>query len=59
MRPLTSALEYRWEDGRIYRGEWRDGKANGKGVEFDANGEIHHHGQWIDDEPVIASQTID
>jgi hypothetical protein len=48
----TSALEYKWHDGRIYRGEWRDGKAHGLGIETQSSGQIYHQGFWIDDKPV-------
>ena len=28
-----AAGKYTWADGRVYEGEWKDGKRNGKGEE--------------------------
>ena len=30
-----------WKDGAKYEGEWKDGKANGKGVFYHVNGDIY------------------
>lgn len=44
--------EMTW-DGRTYKGEWKHGMANGKGIETDHNGHITHQGEWQDDEPIF------
>mmetsp|Transcript_40079 Transcript_40079/g.45609 ORF Transcript_40079/g.45609 Transcript_40079/m.45609 type:complete len:895 (+) Transcript_40079:32-2716(+) len=41
-----------WEDGRTYKGEWKDGMAHGQGVETDKLGRILHQGEWQNDEPM-------
>jgi hypothetical protein len=43
---------YRYADGRVYDGEWKDGKMHGQGVMRLADGTIAHDGQWKDDQPV-------
>ena len=42
-----------YDDGRKYKGEWKDGMAHGKGVETDHDGTIVHKGQWLNDEPDV------
>ena len=44
--------ECHWNDGRIYKGEWRNGMAHGQGVEINPNGQIRHDGMWYEDSPV-------
>lgn len=46
----------RWSDGRSYRGEWKEGRANGYGVETRPNGTIRHDGEWKDDRPIRDSK---
>jgi len=41
-----------WDDGRTYKGEWKDGMAHGQGVETDKLGRILHQGEWQNDEPM-------
>lgn len=48
--------ECRWSDGRSYRGEWKDGRANGYGVETRPNGTIRHDGEWKEDRPIRESK---
>jgi hypothetical protein len=40
------------QDGRVYKGEWKEGKAHGYGVEKRSNGTIRHEGVWDKDNPV-------
>jgi hypothetical protein len=40
------------QDGRVYKGEWKEGKAHGYGVEKRSNGTIRHEGMWDKDNPV-------
>ena len=49
-------IQCRWSDGRSYRGEWKDGRANGYGVETRPNGTIRHDGEWKDDRPIRDSK---
>lgn len=42
----------RWTDGRVYKGNWVEGKASGYGVEIRPDGSIRHDGQWEDDKPI-------
>ena len=37
------------QNGDIYQGEWRDGKANGFGVYVDTNGSMYR-GEWLNDQ---------
>ena len=37
-----------WPDGSLYQGQWRDGKANGKGRLIHSDGDIYQ-GEWKDD----------
>jgi hypothetical protein len=46
-------LEYHWNDGRMYKGEWRAGMAHGRGFETNRDGSVRHNGHWIDDEPIL------
>jgi hypothetical protein len=43
--PILTVLYSSREDGRKYRGEWRNGMAHGRGVETYPNGTIRHEGQ--------------
>lgn len=52
----TCAVQCRWADGRSYRGEWKEGRANGYGVETRPNGTIRHDGEWRDDRPIRDSK---
>ena len=50
--------ECHWQDGRVYKGEWRAGLQHGRGVETDADGRVRHDGMWLEGEPVrISSET--
>jgi hypothetical protein len=51
-------LEYHWNDGRMYKGEWRAGMAHGRGVETNRDGSVRHNGHWIDDEPILIDDRI-
>ena len=42
---------YRYADGAVYEGEFKDGKKHGRGVYRSANGSIAHDGQWKDGQP--------
>ena len=44
-----------WPDGRVYRGEWNEGMAHGRGVELDAQGIVVHDGDWQLDQPVLTT----
>lgn len=37
-----------WKDGAKYEGEWREGKANGKGTFYHLNGDVYE-GEFVDD----------
>lgn len=30
--------EYHWNDGRVYKGQWKDGKQEGEGTLIDKDG---------------------
>eukprot|EP00537_Pseudo-nitzschia_pungens_P005892 CAMPEP_0172359004 /NCGR_PEP_ID=MMETSP1060-20121228/3247_1 /TAXON_ID=37318 /ORGANISM="Pseudo-nitzschia pungens, Strain cf. cingulata" /LENGTH=83 /DNA_ID=CAMNT_0013080453 /DNA_START=310 /DNA_END=561 /DNA_ORIENTATION=- len=49
----TKQIQYRWNDGRVYKGDWVDGKAHGHGIETRADGSLRHDGQWEDDFPKL------
>jgi hypothetical protein len=38
-----------WKNGRRYEGHWKNGKKNGLGVEYGANGALNFNGEWRDD----------
>ena len=42
---------FRWPDGRIYNGKWRDGKQDGDGIYTTSEGEIKK-GWWENGERV-------
>ena len=41
-----------WADGRVYKGEWENGKAHGYGLEIRPDGSIRHDGEWKEDVPI-------
>ncbi|CAF1140763.1 unnamed protein product [Adineta ricciae] len=38
-----------WKNGRRYEGQWKNGKKDGQGIEYGANGAINLTGEWKDD----------
>ena len=38
-----------WKNGRRYKGQWKNGRKNGQGVEYGANGAVNYSGEWTDD----------
>ncbi|CAF3694942.1 unnamed protein product [Rotaria sp. Silwood1] len=38
-----------WKNGRRYEGQWTNGKKNGQGIEYGANGQVNLNGEWKDD----------
>ena len=48
----TKNLQCHWSDGRVYKGEWVNGQAHGKGKEIRPDGSIRHDGQWENDKPI-------
>ena len=38
-----------WKNGRRYEGQWKDGKKDGLGIEYGANGAVDFNGEWKDD----------
>jgi hypothetical protein len=49
---VTSRKQCHWADGRIYKGDWVDGKAHGYGIERRPDGSVRHDGQWENDKPI-------
>ncbi|CAF1558077.1 unnamed protein product [Adineta steineri] len=47
-----------WKNGRRYEGQWKNGKKDGQGVEYGANGAVNTIGEWKDD-VVVSSQNDD
>jgi len=41
-----------WSDGRVYTGDWENGKAHGYGKEVRPDGSIRHDGKWEMDKPI-------
>ena len=39
--------KYIWEDGKYYKGEYKDNKPNGKGIKYYSNGNILYEGNFI------------
>jgi hypothetical protein len=37
-----------WRDGARYEGEWKEGKANGKGIFYHLNGDVYE-GEFVED----------
>lgn len=35
-------------DGKLYDGEWKDGKMNGRGTEYYPDGTIEYEGEYLD-----------
>ena len=45
--------KFNYADGRVYKGEWKEGQCHGMGIEYNVHtGEIRHDGLWCDHEPV-------
>ena len=44
--------KYRFQDGRVYDGEWKDGRQNGKGKIIHADGTVVA-GEWRDGKQII------
>lgn len=42
---------YFFLDGRVYEGQWLNDLRHGYGVQWEANGQIFHAGQWVNGEP--------
>ena len=40
---------YTWPNGSKYYGHWKDGKRNGHGIKFDADGNKIYEGYWMND----------
>ncbi len=40
--------KYTWADGRVYEGNWHNGRQHGEGVYSVGNGEAPKKGVWID-----------
>ena len=38
-----------WKNGRRYEGQWKNGKKDGQGIEYGANGAVNFSGEWKDD----------
>ena len=51
--------EIKYENGNYYKGEERNGKREGKGIEYYKNGEIKYDGDWNDDMPEGKGKFID
>ncbi|CAF1361668.1 unnamed protein product [Rotaria sordida] len=47
-----------WKNGRRYEGYWKNGKKDGQGVEYGANGAVNIIGEWKDD-VIISSHNND
>ena len=41
--------KYIFENGDYYEGEFKNNLCNGKGIEYDKEGNILYEGNWIDD----------
>lgn len=39
----------------MYRGEWKNSKHNGQGIELDARGQVVYDGKWVDHKPFASS----
>jgi len=50
--------KYRWDDGRVYEGQWQNGDRHGVGVQTYADGSIYH-GKWLDDEKAGGTLVFD
>jgi hypothetical protein len=48
----SSHHQCHWADGRVYKGEWENGKAHGYGIEIRPDGTVRHDGEWSEDTPV-------
>ena len=42
---------YRYADGAVYEGDFKDGLSHGRGIERRADGSIRHNGEWRNDQP--------
>jgi hypothetical protein len=40
-------------DSKVYSGNWRKGKAHGRGKLVEADGTVVHDGEWEDDAPIL------
>lgn len=38
-----------WKNGRRYEGDWKNGKKDGSGIEYGANGAVNFMGDWKND----------
>ena len=56
---LLIFFQCHWADGRIYKGEWKEGKADGYGIEVRPNGSVRHDGEWREDVPIRNKRTSD
>jgi hypothetical protein len=50
--PMIFLEQCCWSDGRIYKGDWVNGKAHGYGKEIRPDGSIRHDGKWDNDKPI-------
>jgi hypothetical protein len=50
--PMIVLEQCCWSDGRIYKGDWVNGKAHGYGKEIRPDGSIRHDGKWDNDKPI-------
>jgi hypothetical protein len=50
---LSQKSVFTWQDGRIYRGEWRKSKYHGNGVEIDSSGQEVFDGTWENNHPAF------
>jgi len=37
----------------MHKGEWKDGRANGYGIQRRSDGSVRHDGLWENDKPVL------
>jgi len=48
-----------WKNGRRYEGQWKNGKKDGQGIEYGANGAVNYIGEWTDDVQVSSHNEDD
>ena len=46
-----STQTFTWADGNKYVGQWKDNEKHGLGKFTLADGEVHHDGEWENDQP--------